>query len=319
MEINLDAEMSVKLKNIMHMKMYDYSVEKITNTDITLYEENADQEAIKMFFVAKRVQGCTDRTLQCYKTTLKMFFEFIEKSISKITTNDIRYFLAVKKERDHVSDTHVDNIRRVLSTFFVWLMEEEYITRNPVAKVKKIRTEKYVKKAFKDIEIERLRLAAVNDIRLTALLEILLSTGCRIGEVRNMNWKDIDGDEVVVYGKGKKERIVYLNAKARVALEAYLKTREDDHPALFIAKDKPVRRLEISGMEICIRALGKKAGIKDTHPHRFRRTAATQALNRGMPIDQVQQMLGHSSIETTTIYATSAQEAVKANHKKYVV
>lgn len=272
-----------------------------------------------MFFIAKRVQGCSKRTIEVYKYVIDDFFRTIHKPLGEITTNDIRYFLALKKEKQQVSDTHIDNIRRTLNTFFNWMTEEEYIRKNPVLKVKKVRVPRYVKKAFRDIEIEKIRLKASEDLRDTALVEVLLSTGCRISEVSSMDRNDIDGDEIVVKGKGNKERIVYLNAKAKIALERYLKSRDDDNAALFVSKDKPHSRMKISGMGLVIRELGKAAGVDDVHPHRFRRTAATMALNRGMPIDQVQIMLGHSSIETTTIYATSAQETVKASHKKYVV
>lgn len=319
MKMNLEREESQKLKNLLFMELYDFSLVRITNTDLVVSDEDKSQEILKMFFVAKRVQGCTERTIRYYANTLRLFFSMIQKPVIEITTNDIRYFLATKKERDNNSDCNINNYRRVLNSFYSWAVEEEYIPKNPVAKVKKIRTEKYVKKAFKDVELEKLRMEAINDVRLTALLEVLLSTGCRISEVRNMNRNDVDGDEIIVKGKGKKERVVYLNAKARVTLKRYLESRDDNNPALFVSIDKPHARLEISGMGILIRELGKRAEVPDTHPHRFRRTAATMALNRGMPIDQVQQMLGHADIGTTTIYATSAQEVVKSNHKKYVV
>lgn len=317
--MNLDSQGTNQLKNALYIALNDYSLIRIEGTDITVYEENADQEAYRMFFVAKRIQGCTERTIEFYKCTIDEFLRNVNKPLNRITTNDIRYFLAVKKEVGKVSDCYIDNLRRNLSSFFGWLHEEEYIDKNPILKVHKVKQEKYVKKAFKDIELERMRQHAQSDLRLVALMEVLLSTGCRISEVSGMNRVDIDGDEIVVHGKGKKERIVYLNAKARLALQTYLENRKDDNEALFVTKDKPYKRLEISGMGSDIRELGRQAKVPDTHPHRFRRTAATMALNRGMPIDQVSQMLGHSSIETTTLYATSAQEAVKENHKKYVV
>ena len=318
-KLNPDDETARRLKNLLYMELYDYSLTRIGNTDVAVYEEGANEEAVRMFFIAKNIQGCTPRTIEYYKQTIRAFVEFVQnKPFKLITTNDIRYYLAVKKERDKNSDRSIDNIRRVLSSFFSWLQEEEYIEKNPMLRVKKVRTERYVKKAFKDMEVEKLRQAAKENVRLTALIEVLLSTGCRISELRGMDVNDIDGDEIVVKGKGKKERIVYLNARARIALEAYIKSRDDDSPALFVTMDKPHSRLEIASMGKDIRDLGAAAGVTDAHPHRFRRTAATMALNRGMPIDQVQIMLGHSSIETTTIYAVSAQETVKSSHKKYL-
>lgn len=302
------------------MELYSYSVIPIKETDIVIRDESFNENAVKMYFVAKSVQGCTKRTLQYYGNVIRQFLAFLnEKPVNQITTNDIRYFFAVKKERDKNKDTEINNKRRVLSSFFGWLHEEEYIEKNPIKKIKGIRTEKRIKKPFKDVELEKLRYAAAGDIRLTALLEVLLSTGCRISEVSGMNRNDLDGDEIVVYGKGKKERVVYLNAKAKLALERYMETRKDANKPMFVSKDRPYERLLVSQMGKNIRELGESCGVNDTHPHRFRRTAATMALNRGMPIEQVQLMLGHESIETTTIYAVSAQEAVKANHKKYVI
>ena len=319
-KMNLSLEDSLKLRNLLWMELYDYSLTKITTTDVAVYEENINEEAVRMFLVAKNIQGCTKRTLQYYGLTIKAFLTFLNyKSLDQVTANDIRYYLAVKKERDKNKDSNVNNIRRVLSSFFGWMQEEEYIQKNPMKKIKKIRVEKRVKKPFKESELENMRYEAASNLRLTALIEVLLSTGCRISEVSGMNRQDLDNDEIVVYGKGKKERTVYLNAKAKAALRRYLDSRTDDKEPMFVSYDKRHARWLISGMGAEIRKLGRKCGVNDTHPHRFRRTAATMALNRGMPIEQVQMMLGHESIETTTIYAISAQETVKASHKKYVV
>ena len=319
MKMILDAENTKKLKNLLWMELHRYSLVEITDTELVVREETFNENALRMFIVAKSVQGCTKRTVAYYRATLLAFLHFLnDKPVHQITTNDIRYYLAIKKERDGNSDTNINNIRRVLSAFFGWLREEEYIEKNPISKIKKIRVEKRIKKPFKDIELEKLRYEASDDIRTTALLEVMLSTGCRIAEIEAMDREHLEGDEIVVYGKGKKERVVYLNAKARLALERYLKTRSDENAALFVSLEKPHNRLRASGIGIVIRNLGRACGVPDTHPHRFRRTAATLALNRGMPIDQVQLMLGHESIETTTLYAISAQESVKANHKKYV-
>lgn len=319
LKMNLEPEDSVKLKNFLHIELHNYSLVEIEDTELVVYEESINEEALRMFFVAKSVQGCTKRTLNYYRLILRQFFDFMnDKPVNQVTTNDIRYFFAVKKERDGNKDSEINNKRRVLSSFFAWLYEEEYVQKNPMVKIKQIRVEKRVKKPFKDVELERLRYGAADDIRLTALLEVLLSTGCRISEISGMNRKDLEGDEIIVYGKGKKERTVYLNAKAKLALERYLATREDENTAMFVSSDKPHSRLLVSRMGQEIRQLGQACGVNDTHPHKFRRTAATMALNRGMPIEQVQMMLGHESIETTTLYAISAQETVKASHKKYV-
>ena len=318
-KMNLDKEQTRRLRNILSIELYNYSLTRIECTDIIVRDETLSEKALRMFLMAKNVEVCTERTLKYYRYQIKGFFEEMDwKPVDQITTNDIRYYLAIKKERDHNSDRNVDNHRRVLSSFFGWLHTEEYISRNPVAKIRKIRIERYVKKPFRDIEIEKLRYGAREDVRLNAILEVMLSTGCRISEIYHMDRKDLDGDEIIVRGKGKKERPVYLNAKARYALMKYLESRDDDNPAMFVAYDRPHHRLKISGIGSGIRELGRKCEVPDTHPHRFRRTAATMAINRGMPIEQVQIMLGHESIETTTIYAISAQETVKTSHKKYL-
>lgn len=319
-KMNLSKDDTVKLRNLLWMELHDYSLVKIESTEVSTTCADLNAEATKMFFIAKSIQGCTKRTLQYYKQVIQAFLTFLDyKPINQITTNDIRYYLAIKKERDNNKDGNIDNIRRVLSSFFGWLVEEEYLSKNPIAKIKKVRVEKRVKKPFKESELEAMRYGAISDLRLTAIIEVLLSTGCRISELSGMNRRDLDGDEIIVYGKGKKERTVYLNAKAKAALERYLESRDDKNEPMFVSYDKPHNRLLVSGMGLEIRELGRKCGVNDTHPHRFRRTAATLALNRGMPIEQVQIMLGHENIETTTIYAVSAQESVKASHKKYVV
>lgn len=319
LKMNLEENQGKKLKNLLWMELYNYSLVEIEDTDLVIRNETLNEEVLRMFFVAKNVQGCTKRTLQYYRLVIFAFLDFIgNKPVDQITTNDIRYYFAVKKERDGNKDSNINNIRRVLSSFFGWCFQEEYISKNPMLKIQKIRVEKRIKKPFKDMEVEKLRYEASKDIRMSALIEILLSTGCRISEVCGMNREDLDGEEIVIYGKGKKERVVYLNAKARMALTRYLSSRNDNEKPMFVTMDKPYSRWQISGMGSDIRELGRRCGVNDTHPHRFRRTAATMALNRGMPIEQVQLMLGHENIETTTLYAVSAQEAVKASHKKYV-
>ena len=304
------------IRSCMLIAMEDYTVSPAC-TDIVEFK-NSNPEILKAFIITKKVEGCTDRTIQYYRLTLEHFFRVIIAPVEQIQTNDIRLYLAKRAMADNVSTTTQDNELRILRSFFGWCTAEEFIQRDPTLKIKKIKTEKRIKKPFSEIEIERLRNGA-RDKRERAIIDILLSTGMRIGELHLLNKSDIDGDTLVVYGKGKKERYVYLNAKARVSLEEYLSTRDDDNDALFVSEQKPHNRLKISGFEIRLRELGHELGINSVHPHRFRRTAATLALNRGMPIEQVQQMLGHSEIGTTLIYAQSAQENLKMSHKKYVV
>lgn len=316
--MNLKDEDSKKLKNIIYIELNDYSLSKIDNTDLAIRNEQSSEEAYRMFFVAKNIQGCTRRTLKYYKDVIDEFSRFINKPLLEVTTNDVRYFLAVKKERDGVTDVTVNNLRRNISAFYSWCEDEEYINKSPLKKIKKIKEEKRVKKPFTEMEIEKMRIAARNEERLSAIIETLLSTGCRATELVGIDRDDVQGDELVVYGKGRKERKVYLNAKAKCAIDRYLETRTDDNKALFVTLDRPNERLKMSGVEIVLRKLGRELGIENVHPHRFRRTAATFALRRGMPLDQVSKMLGHENIDTTQIYAITDQEQVKTNHKKYL-
>jgi integrase/recombinase XerD len=316
--MNLKDEDSKKLKNIIYIELNDYSLSKIDNTDLAIRNEQSSEEAYRMFFVAKNIQGCTRRTLKYYKDVIDEFSRFINKPLLEVTTNDVRYFLAVKKERDGVTDVTVNNLRRNISAFYSWCEDEEYINKSPLKKIKKIKEEKRVKKPFTEMEIEKMRIAARNEERLSAIIETLLSTGCRVTELVGIDRDDVQGDELVVYGKGRKERKVYLNAKAKCAIDRYLETRTDDNKALFVTLDRPNERLKMSGVEIVLRKLGRELGIENVHPHRFRRTAATFALRRGMPLDQVSKMLGHENIDTTQIYAITDQEQVKTNHKKYL-
>ncbi len=285
-------------------------------TDIVPADSDVRGATLRKFIACKMVEGCTKKTLAFYRNTIYKFMKEIAKPFSEITADDIRYYLAVRTTRDKISKVTLNGDRRILSTFFVWLTAEDITRKNPMLLIKQIKYEKRVKKPFTDEEQERLRIAAQGDLRATAIIELLLSTGMRVGELVGLKRDDINGDEAVVFGKGQKERIVFLNARSRVALQMYLETRDDDNESLFVSEAKPHKRLEISGVEIIIRELGKKANVKETHPHKFRRTAATMALNRGMPIDQVQTMLGHAQIATTLIYAKAADDAVKQAHKR---
>lgn len=322
------------LKRLKTMGTFDAedvrAVLHITLKNVKLVEESTElavkdpndrrADILGRFTACKMIEGCSKRTISYYGNVLKAALREIPKQIEEITTDDIRWWMAMRMQRDKISKTTQDNDRRVLNSFFAWAVENDVILKNPMRTIKKVKQEKRVRKPFSDVEIERLRIAAQGNLRLTAMLEVMLSTGVRVGELVGLNRDSIDGDEAVVFGKGSKERVVYLNARARVSLKMYEDTRPDDdlEPALFAAMNRPYARLGISAVEMEVRELGKAAGVNDVHPHRFRRTAATMALNRGMPIDQVQQMLGHEQIATTLIYAKSTQEAVKQAHKKWM-
>lgn len=286
-------------------------------TEIVIANNDKRQKAIQMFVVTKKVEGCTENTIHYYMGTLRRFFGEINQRLEEITSDQIRYYLAIRSTRDKLSKTSQDNELRVLKSFFKWCSGEDYIERNPTENIKAVKKEKRIKRPFSETELELIRENAKSK-RDRAIVEVLYSTGVRVSELCGIDISDIANDEIVVFGKGEKERTVYLNARAKIAIAEYLKTRNDGESALFVGQ-RTKKRLNKGGVERLIRELGEKAGVPNCHPHRFRRTAGTIALNRGMPLEQVQQMLGHEDIATTTIYARSEERNVKASHGKYVV
>lgn len=323
-----DTESGIRaIHNILAVAMARYNVEEVT-TDIVVYHGTVNDELIKKFIVCKKVQGCSKRTLQYYQSTLEFFFKRVQKSAIEVTTDDIRVYLAFREMRDRVSPTTRNNERRVFYSFYTWMRREGTRTDHPVEAIGAIKKTKKKKKAFSDMEIERLRMACETP-RDKFLFEFLLSTGCRANEVSQALLSDIEGDQLVVHGKGAKDRYVFLNAKTQLAMENYLEWRkqrfgdEDINPHLFRPElggnKNALAPLAVSGIEIVIRELGKRAGIENTHPHRFRRTCATNALKHGMPIDQVQMLLGHNEISTTQIYLDNDETDLKRAHEKYVV
>lgn len=276
-------------------------------------------EYVELFLAAKKLEGCSERSLRYYATTLARFSAEMAKPAHDITTDDIRDYLTKYSDDGRVGKTTVDNIRRVISSFFSWLEEEDYIYKSPVRRIKKIRTSRVLKPVYSDEALELLR-DSCKEIRDLAIIDLLSSTGIRVGELVQLNRRDIDFDarECVVHGKGDKERRVYFDARAKTHLLAYLELREDDTPALFVSLHRPFKRLEISGVEARLRKLGEDSGVRHVHPHKFRRTLATKAIDKGMPIEQVQVLLGHSKIDTTLCYAMVDQDNVKRSHRKYI-
>ena len=276
-------------------------------------------EYVELFLAAKRLEGCSERSLRYYASTLARFSAKVVKSAHDVTTDDIRDYLMDYSGDGRVGKITVDNIRRVISSFFSWLEEEDYIYKSPVRRIKKIRTSRVLKPVYSDESLELLR-DSCEEVRDLAMIDLLSSTGIRVGELVQLNRRDIDFDarECVVHGKGDKERRVYFDARAKMHLLAYFELREDDTPALFVSLHRPYRRLEISGVEARLRKLGEDAGVKHVHPHKFRRTLATKAIDKGMPIEQVQVLLGHSKIDTTLCYAMVDQDNVKRSHRKYI-
>lgn len=304
------------LKNVLISVLNDYDVQPIKN-EIIEYDAESNYKLLGMFLVAKKVEGCTDRTIGYYKITITAFLNKVNIPLVEVNADVIRYYIANRAIKDKVSKTTQDNELRNLRSFFGWLTAEEYISKNPTLKIKAIKKEKRIKKPFTELELEKMRNVCENKREL-AIIDTLYSTGCRVGELVLMNIDDINGDEIIVFGKGEKERTAYLNARAINSLEEYLKERKDDEKALFVSLNKPHNRMTTHNVEKIVKEIGKRCGIV-AHPHKMRRTTATTALERGMPIEEVQKMLGHEQISTTTIYAQSSKAAVKSDHKKYVV
>lgn len=306
----LNISQMKKLQEVLLQTFSENTIEK---------EEISNEEYLRLFLDAKRIEGCSERTIQYYSVTVDRMLQNIENSVRKISTEDIRKYLVDYQKINNCSKVTVDNIRRNISSFFSWLEEEDYILKSPMRRIHKIKTKQPVKEIISDEAIELLR-DHCKCSRDLAMIDLLYSTGIRVGELVNLNISDVDFEarECVVFGKVDKERKVYFDAKAKLHLLNYLSTRNDDNPALFVTLDAPHDRLKISGVEIRIRTLGRKLNMGKIHPHKFRRTMATRAIDKGMPIEQVQKILGHSQIDTTMQYAIVNQTNVKTSHQKYI-
>ena len=281
--------------------------------------QDDDPDLLPVYIAAKRVEGCSEKTLHYYEASITNALESISKPVKQITTDDLRLYLDTYQQRNNAGKVTIDNIRRVLSSFFSWLEDEDYILKSPVRRIHKVKTGKTVKETYSDEALEIMRDHAENS-RDLAMIDLLASTGMRVGELVQLNREDIDFEnrECIVFGKGDKERKVYFDARAKIHLQNYLAERSDGDPALFVTLLKPYDRLKISGVEIRLRELGRKLNIPKVHPHKFRRTLATMAIDKGMPIEQVQHLLGHQSIDTTMVYAQVSQSNVKISHRKYI-
>ncbi len=278
-----------------------------------------NEDALNLFVDAKRIEGCSERSIGYYNTTLKALFKSITKNYLVIETEDLRKYLSDYSQNSKASKTTVDNVRRVISTFFSWLESENYIVKSPTRRIHKIKVGKVVKETYSDEMIELIRQNAASHRDLT-IIDFLISTGVRVGELVKLNIIDLnlEAKECVVVGKGNKQRKVYFDARTKIEIKQYLDSRDDDSKALFVSLSKPHDRLQISGVETVLKKIGKKVGLGRVHPHKFRRTLATKAIDKGMPIEQVQKMLGHAKIDTTLEYAMVDENNVKISHKKYL-
>ena len=296
-------------------------VEFIIKTDELKHQEELDENKnmIDSFISSKQVEGCSERTIKYYKEIIEKFVNSFDKSIKQISTNEIRNYLSNYKDNSSCGSTTIDNIRRVLSSFFSWLEDEDYIIKSPVRRIYKIKTAVVVKEVLTDENLERLRDECEN-IRDLSLIELLISTGMIVGELVNLNINSLNFEDrsCIVLGKGNKEREVYFDAKTKLHLKEYISKRNDSNDALFVSMREPHQRLSISCIELIIRTLGINSNINKVHPHKFRRTLATMAIDKGMPVEQVQKLLGHVKIETTMNYALVNQSNVKISHRRYI-
>lgn len=282
-------------------------------------QHETNETLLQAFLTAKGVEGCSPKTLQYYEDTLARVLATIDKPIAAIESDDLRQYLNDYEITRHTSKVTIDNIRRIMSSFFSWLEDEDYIVKSPVRRIHRVKTAQVAKETLTDEELETLRDACKNK-RDLALVDLLASTGMRIGELVRLDVADVNMQEreCIVTGKGNKQRPVYFDARAKLHLTEYLETRADSDPALFVSLDSSASRVTVGGMELRLRNLGKKAGVSRVHPHKFRRTLATHAIDKGMPIEQVQKLLGHAKIDTTMHYAMVNQSNVKASHRRYL-
>lgn len=316
--VNILNEMAEYL-NVSQMKKLQEVLIRNFSEDKIQKESISNDEYLQLFLDAKKIEGCSERTLQYYRMTVEHLLNHVVTPIRKITTDEIRAYLVAYQKINNCSKVTVDNIRRNISSFFSWLEEEDYILKSPMRRIHKIKTKTVVKETISDESIEKIRDGCTVK-RDLAIIDLLYSTGIRVGELVNLNINDIDFEqrECVVFGKGDKERRVYFDAKTKIHLQDYIESRKDDNAALFVTLDAPYDRLKISGVEIRLRELGRRLNINRIHPHKFRRTMATRAIDKGMPIEQVKTILGHSQIDTTMQYAIVNQNNVKSSHQKYI-
>lgn len=312
---SLDNEQLRKLKNTLEAYFYNLSIEVRQESDT----EKEELDYLEVFLSAKRIEGCSEKTLLYYKNTIQKMLDSIGKSVCTIVTEDLRTYLAEYQTAKESSKVTIDNIRRIFSSFFSWLEDEDYIIKSPVRRIHRIKAASTIKETYTDEQLESMRDNCANP-RDLALIDILASTGMRVGELVLLNRDDISFDEreCVVFGKGDKERMVYFDARTKIHLQNYLDSRVDTNEALFVSLKAPHDRMKIGGIEMRLREIGKQLNIDKVHPHKFRRTLATVAIDKGMPIEQLQKLLGHQRIDTTLQYAMVKQSNVKIAHRKYI-
>ncbi len=321
--INVMQQMLPHLDNAQMQKLQKVLEIALFNCEITAQTEKKDTDdnpkLIDAFVAAKRIEGCSEKTLKYYRITIETMVASIDKGIRHIQTEDLRSYLTDYQSKNQSSRVTIDNIRRILSSFFSWLEDVDYILKSPVRRIHKVKTATNIKETYTDEDLEKMR-DNCTELRDLAMIDMLASTGMRVGEMVLLNRNDIDFNEreCIVFGKGSKERVVYFDARTKIHLQNYLRSRKDDNPALFVSLKSPYERLKIGGVEVRLREFGKQLGLQRVYPHKFRRTLATTAIDKGMPIEQLQQLLGHRKIDTTLQYAMVKQSNVKIAHRKYI-
>lgn len=311
----IDNAQLKQLKQVLERVLFQYEIKE----NISALDTDDSKHLIEMFVAAKRIEGCSVKTLKYYRKTIDTMMLSLKKNVRHIRTEDLRLYLTEYQNKNHSGRVTIDNIRRILSSFFSWLEDEDYIVKSPVRRIHKVKAASCIKETYTDEELERMR-DHCKEIRDLAIIDMLASTGMRIGEMVRLNREDINFTEreCIVFGKGDKERVVYFDARTKLHLLEYLKSRKDNNAALFVTLRSPYERITISGIEFRLRELGKRLNIVKVHPHKFRRTLATMAIDKGMPIEQLQRLLGHQRIDTTLQYAMVKQSNVKIAHKKYI-
>lgn len=311
----LNNAQTEQLQKVLQHTLYNVKIIENKNDD-NIHNE---QDLVELFLAAKRIEGCSEKSLKYYEATIEAMLTTVGKDVKQIVTDDLRTYLTEYQSRKHSSRVTIDNIRRILSSFFSWLEDEDYIIKSPVRRIHKVKTATNIKETYSDEALEMMR-DNCTELRDLAMIDMLASTGMRVGEMVLLNRDDINFNEreCVVFGKGDKERIVYFDARTKIHLLNYLESRTDREPALFVSLREPHQRLKIGGVEVRLRMLGKRLNIPKVHPHKFRRTLATMAIDKGMPIEQLQQLLGHRRIDTTLQYAMVKQSNVKLAHRKYI-
>lgn len=315
MQPHLDNVQMQQLQKVLENTLFGCEI----TAQIEKKDTNDNPKLIDAFVSAKRIEGCSEKTLKYYRTTIETMVVSTDKGIRHIQTEDLRSYLTDYQSRNQSSRVTIDNIRRILSSFFSWLEDEDYILKSPVRRIHRVKTGTNIKETYSDEALELMR-DNCSELRDLAIIDMLASTGMRVGEMVLLNRSDIDFNEreCIVFGKGSKERVVYFDARTKIHLQNYLESRTDDNPALFVSLKSPHERLKIGGVEVRLREFGKQLGINKVHPHKFRRTLATMAIDKGMPIEQLQQLLGHRKIDTTLQYAMVKQSNVKIAHRKYI-